>query len=115
MTAGGGLWRRPGGDASCAAQPCREFLLACYRGIKKNGEQHWRDSVNSSKAEEIRDVRGWPSDIFINTWHQEIKVSNGEGEPSLQKTAGSAYRQQRSVSETYAISSHNKSIINASI
>lgn len=61
------------------------------------------------------DVRGWPSNIFINIWHQEIKVSNGEGEPSLQKTAGSAYRQRRLVSETYAMSSHNKSIINALI
>lgn len=94
--------------------PAGNFSSPVTEG-SKNGEQHCRDSVNSSKAEEIGDVRGWPSNIFINIWHQEIKVSNGEGEPSLQKTAGSAYRQQRPVSETYAISSHNKSIINASI
>lgn len=64
LTAGGGLWRHPSGDASYAAQPCRDFLLACYWGIKNvdktlerlcqqqqnKGKEMWRNSlkINSS-------------------------------------------------------------------
>lgn len=68
-----------------------------------------------NKGKEIGDVKGWPSNTFINIRRKEIKVSNGEGEASLQKTAGSAYWQQRLVSNTHAITTHNKSIINALI
>lgn len=93
--------------------PARTSYSPATVGLKTvNNTAETLSITAKQKKKEIGDVKTWPLIIFINIRRKEIEVNNGEGKPSLRKTAGFAYWQQRLVSNPHAISTHNKSLIN---